>query len=224
MQLQFKNISVIYNWYRWDMENTRVKVDGIEYEIIRLIAKGKGGYTYIAKNDDISVIVKQIHHEPCDYFQFEDDKLSSELRDYNTLRSLAIPTPELLSFDQEKQLLIKEYIDGDNLAKIVACNKLSDNYIIQIFDMCKCLYPNGLNIDYFPTNFVERHGKLYYVDYECSRYSDEWNFENWGIWFLANSTGFSLFLQNGNHAELIKNGKPIRKGYEECVEKWLRLK
>ena len=43
------------------------------------------------------------------------------------------------------------------------------------------LYPSGLNIDYYPTNFIPENGLLYYIDYECNQYSDEWNFENWGI-------------------------------------------
>ena len=43
-------------------------------------------------------------------------------------------------------------------------------------------YAAGLNIDYYPTNFVlDKDGVLYYVDYECNSYSEEWSFENWGI-------------------------------------------
>ena len=39
----------------------------------------------------------------------------------------------------------------------------------------------GLNIDYYPTNFVIQDGLLYYIDYECNQYMDEWSLENWGI-------------------------------------------
>jgi len=39
----------------------------------------------------------------------------------------------------------------------------------------------GLNIDWFPTNFMCRDGLLYYVDYECNPYMDEWSFERWGV-------------------------------------------
>lgn len=38
-----------------------------------------------------------------------------------------------------------------------------------------------LNIDCIPTNFVIRSGLLYYVDYECSDYVEEWNSESRGI-------------------------------------------
>jgi len=203
------------------MENQVKVVNGIEYEVIKLIAKGKGGYTYLVKTDDTEVILKQIHYEPCDYYCFEENKLCSELRDYEILYDLGIPMPKLLSYDKEEQLLIKEFLPGDNLAQLIADNRLYDNHIAQLFNMCNILYPKNLNIDYFPTNFIEWQGILYYVDYECSQYSDEWNFENWGIWFLANQKGMVSFLADGNHASIIKDGKPIKRGFEDIVERWL---
>ena len=54
----------------------------------------------------------------------------------------------------------------------------------------------GLNIDYFPTNFVVCDGLIYYVDYECNPYSDEWNFENWGIKYWGRTPEFEEYLKN----------------------------
>ncbi|MCL2627249.1 MAG: hypothetical protein FWD44_00940 [Oscillospiraceae bacterium] len=203
------------------MINQIIKINEKLYTVTKLIAKGKGGYTYLAKSDADEVVVKQIHYEPCDYYQFEENKLNSELRDYETLSKLGLPVPKLLHFCQEEQFLVKEYINGDTLAKIAADNRITDKHITQIFDMCRVLYQNQLNIDYFPTNFIERQGLLYYVDYECSEYSNEWNFENWGIWFLANQKGMSSFLADGNHKSIIEDGKPIKRGLESIVERWL---
>jgi len=206
------------------MTNREIEINGKLCIVGQLIAKGKGGYTYHAKVEGDEVILKQIHYEPCDYYKFEENKLNSELRDYETLQSLGVPIPKLLFFSQEEQLIIKEYIPGETLAKIVADNQINDKHITQIFDMCKLLYPNNLNIDYFPTNFVVSQGILYYVDYECSDYSDEWNFENWGIWFLANQKGMSSFLKDGNHASLIEHNKPIMRGFENIIKRWYLLK
>lgn len=47
--------------------------------------------------------------------------------------------------------------------------------------MCRLLYPAGLNIDYYPTNFVPYGGVLYYIDYECNPYTPQWDFEHWGM-------------------------------------------
>jgi len=205
------------------MKKLSYTAGGDEYEVIKLIAKGKGGYNYLAKSKDKEVVVKQVHYEPCDYFQFDENKLSSELRDYQVLCALGVPMPKLLYFNQEKQFLIKEYITGDSLAKIIANARFDESYIAQIFAMCDRLYPNRLNIDYFPTNFIERNGILYYVDYECSQYSDEWNFENWGIYFLANQEGMKAFVNKGDYSLLLENGKPIKDGFTETVERWLSI-
>ena len=57
----------------------------------------------------------------------------------------------------------------------------------QVRKMCGKLYPANINIDYFPTNFVLRDGTLYYIDYECNKYMEEWDFDNWGkeYWYKS---------------------------------------
>ena len=76
--------------------------------------------------------------------------------------------------------ILKEYIDGETADELVKNGALPQGCVEQVEEMCRKLYAAGLNIDYFPTNFVLRDGILVYIDYECNAYSDEWNFENWG--------------------------------------------
>ena len=154
-------------------------VNGIEYHVIRLLGKGKGGYSYLAEKDGKQVVLKQIHHEPCDYYQF-GDKLQSELRDYERLREVGIPIPRMLDADMEQERILKEFIDGDTIMDLVKQDRMEDEYILQMEKMCRKLYPAGLNIDYFPTNFIPQDGTLYYIDYECNPYDPKWDFENWG--------------------------------------------
>ena len=59
----------------------QITVNDISYRIVRLLGKGKGGYSYLAELDGQPVVVKQIHHEPCDYYSF-GNKIKAELRDY----------------------------------------------------------------------------------------------------------------------------------------------
>ena len=63
-------------------------------------------------------MLKQIHHELCDYYTF-GDKLQSELRDYETLRTLGIPMPELLAADVQQERILKEYIAGPTVAELL---------------------------------------------------------------------------------------------------------
>lgn len=73
-------------------------VNDAEYRVIRLLGKGKGGYSHLVTDGTAQNVLKQIHHEPCAYYTF-GDKLRSELRDYETLRKLGIPMPRLLAAD-----------------------------------------------------------------------------------------------------------------------------
>ena len=88
-----------------------IQVNGQPYTVTRLLGKGKGGYSYLAQGREGPVVVKQIHHEPCSYYQF-GDKLQSELRDYRTLSALGIPMPRLLAVDEAQERLVKQYIPG----------------------------------------------------------------------------------------------------------------
>ena len=65
-----------------DMPDT-MTVNDVEFRVIKLLGKGKGGYSYLVTDETTQYVLKQIHHEPCEYYTF-GDKLNSELRDYET--------------------------------------------------------------------------------------------------------------------------------------------
>lgn len=155
-------------------------VNDSEYTVIRLLGKGKGGYSYLVTDGRERYVLKQIHHEPCEYYSF-GDKLQSELRDYETLRLLGIPMPQLLAVDHLQERILKEYIAGQTVAELLKEGQMDSAWVEQVRDMCSLLYPAGLNIDYYPTNFVPCDGALYYIDYECNSYMEKWDFEHWGI-------------------------------------------
>ena len=45
----------------------QITVNGRVLSIRRLLGKGKGGYSYLAADERGEYVVKQIHHEPCEY-------------------------------------------------------------------------------------------------------------------------------------------------------------
>ncbi len=193
------------------------------YTVTKLLGQGKGGYSYLGKSSYKSVVYKQMHYEPCDTYAFESNKLQSELRDYQRLANVGITMPKLLFYDDEKQYLIKEYIDGPTIAEIVAQNKLKDEYVIQMFKMCDLLYKDNLNIDYFPTNFVVSGNMVYYIDFECNTYMEEWDFKHWGIYFWANTGGWTKFMETGDHGYLSENAKPHKEGLDSEVTRLMGL-
>ena len=168
-----------------------------EYEIVKLLGKGKGGYSYLAGDGERKYVLKQIHHEPCDYYQF-GNKIEAEINDYNRLKEIGIKVPVMLDVDREKERILKEYIDGDTIYAIVLQDRMKPAYIDQVRAMCERLYAAHMNIDYFPTNFVVQDGELYYIDYECNGYMDEWNFENWGIKYWSKTPEFLQYMRDEN--------------------------
>ena len=168
----------------------KMTCNGRQFEVLRLLGKGKGGYSYLVTDGSAQYVLKQIHHEPCDYYTF-GDKLASELRDYETLKNLGIPMPELLDVDHAQERLLKTYIDGDTVNVLVKEDRLDSGCYDQIQSICRKLYAARLNIDYYPTNFVVQDGTLFYIDFECNPYMDQWNFENWGCKYWSRTPEFT---------------------------------
>lgn len=164
------------------------------YKIEKLLGKGKGGYSYLATDGEKKYVLKQIHHEPCDYYQF-GNKIESELNDYKKLKTIGIRMPEMLEIDMERERILKEYIEGKTIYEIVLQDEMKKEYIAQVKEMCNVLYKANTNIDYFPTNFIVQEGKLFYIDYECNEYMEEWNFENWGIKYWSKTTEFLEYVK-----------------------------
>ena len=167
------------------------------YEVIRLLGHGKGGYSYLVTDGTKEYVLKQIHHEPCDYYQF-GNKIESEMRDYERLKEIGIPMPKMFEVDMEKERILKEYIKGDTIFDYVLRNEVKPTFVEQVKEMCVVLYDANTNIDYFPTNFVVLEDKLYYIDYECNDYMEEWNFENWGIKYWSQTKEFLEYVNKGN--------------------------
>ena len=133
--------------------NKEMTVNGKSYTIIKLLGKGKGGYSYLAESGNNRYVLKQIHHEPCDYYQF-GNKLEAEIRDYRKLKAIGIRMPVMLETDVENERILKEFIDGDTIYQLVLEDKMKTDYIEQLRRMCALLYAANTNIDYFPLCFT----------------------------------------------------------------------
>ena len=166
---------------------------GETYRIIRLLGHGMGGYSYLAEKDNRQFVLKQIHHEPCDYYTF-GNKIEAERRDYERLKQAGIRIPEMIAIDEKTERIVKEYIEGDTVFDLVRSGQSAAPYLEQLREMAGKAKAAGLNIDYFPTNFVIRNGLIWYVDYECNEYMDEWNLENWGIRYWSRTPEFEEYL------------------------------
>ena len=157
-----------------------ISVNGTEYRILRLLGHGKGGYSYLAECARGKVVVKQIHHEPCDYYSF-GNKIEAERTDYERLKRTGIPIPGMLDIDMDAERIVKEYIEGPTISELIQAGTSIEPYLTQVEEMADKAKAARLNIDYYPTYFVVCDGRLWYVDYECNEYMEKWDFEHWGV-------------------------------------------
>lgn len=182
-----------------DMEDT-LTVCGKAYRLVGFLGRGKGGFSYLAEEDGRRVVLKQIHHEPCDYFTF-GNKIEAERRDHERLKKAGIRIPDMISIDMVKERIVKEFVEGPTVFELVRDGGSAEPYFPDVREMAEKARLAGFNIDYFPTNFVINGGLLWYVDYECSEYSEEWNFENWGIAYWSRTDKFEEYLAHIKDSE-----------------------
>ena len=166
----------------------RMTVGDRAFDVIRLLGKGKGGYSYLAERDGKYYVLKQIHHEPCDYYTF-GNKIEAEKNDYARLSETGIRIPRMIDIDIQNERIIKEYIDGPTISELVEAGEMKDEYISQVREMADMARNAGLNIDYYPTNFVVQDHLIYYIDYECNTYMEEWGFDTWGMQYWRKNNG-----------------------------------
>ena len=132
---------------------TELSVNGIPYKVITLLGHGKGGYSYLVHRDEEQFVLKQIHHEPCAYYTF-GNKIAAEQTDYKRLQNAGIRIPKMLDIDIPNERILKEYIPGPTIYTLVKENAVKPEYFHQVRHMAWLAQQAGLNIDYFPTNFV----------------------------------------------------------------------
>ncbi|MDP4176152.1 MAG: hypothetical protein Q8933_19385 [Bacteroidota bacterium] len=192
--------------------------------IIKPLGKGKSGYSYLAEMENRLVVYKLMHNEPCPYYSFKDNKVKLEVKAYEILKQIGIRIPRLISYDEDKAYLIKEYIEGKNGIEWLAFEAMDEEIISELFEMSFRLKGNKLNIDYFPPNFVIGQDGLYYIDYEVNPYDERWSLEKWGLYFWANRKGMAEYHKDGNWMHIIEdpdNGLPPKEPFEKTIKDWI---
>jgi hypothetical protein len=207
-----------------DISNSHFTTPIGKFRLLRLLGKGKSGYSHLADGPDGQCVVKMMHDEPCEYYQFGDNKVESEVSAYNILSQIGIKTPKLDYHDSENQFLIKEYLPGPTASQWLIDGGDVKHVLPDLFTMALKAQKSEFNIDYFPTNFVISNKQLYYIDYEINPYDPQWDLTHWGLYYWANVDGLADYFKNGDPLSInvsVDSGKPITAPFEETVNLWV---
>lgn len=162
-----------------------------DYTVISLLGHGKDGYSYLVTDGQGKYVLKQIAPEVL----IHDNPAATQEQGYQLLKKAGIRTPALLAVDRKRWRILKEYIEGPTAFELVLDNQLAPDTYQQIEDMSERALKEGVNIDYFPTNYVVHNGLLYYIAYDCSRYMEEWSLDNWGIQYWKRTPELEMYLR-----------------------------
>lgn len=199
------------------MLGKKLKVGNSDFEVKAFLGKGKSGYSYLIEDGIKKYVLKKMHDEPCSYYRF-GDKLGAEIHAYHILKNIDINIPLLIEHNHSEKYLVKEYIEGQTASWLIAENVITYDIFKQLFELAEKACSNGLNLDYFPTNFIICNGVLSYIDYELNKYTQEWNLENWGIYYWLNINGMKEYLKTNNLLTLnidYNSGIPIKTSFRE---------
>jgi TP53 regulating kinase and related kinases len=194
------------------------------YTYIGHLGKGKSAHSYLVQKNGRFYVYKKMHMKP--YLNGHTFVVEDEIRAYEKLRMFDLLLPKLVDYDLERQYLIKDYIKGDTLARLIADGKIRRDLYRRFLPTIDAIEEAGFTIDYFPTNFVVSGQKMIYVDYEINPFEKAWSFREWGIYFWFNQPGFKRYLdQDYDHSLLVRDDRPIEAMTQEDVSRFLdRLK
>lgn len=194
------------------------------YAHIRHLGRGKSAHSHLVEKNGRFYVYKKMHLKP--YLNGHTFVVEDEIKAYEKLRTFDLSIPELIDYDLAKQYLIKDFVAGDTLARMIADGNIPRDLYRRFLPTIDAIEKAGHTIDYFPTNFVLFGQKMFYVDYEINPFEKAWSFREWGIYFWFNQQGFKRYLdQDHDHSLLVRDDRPIEAMTEKDVSLfWESLK
>ena len=150
----------------------KININGLDYKAERLLGTGGHSRTRLVSRNGNFFALKE--------FETAEDA-RRDAADYRRLKEIRVLTPELIEDDSKNARLLKEYIEGETVAELIARKALQEEYLAQLAYMLDVTKEAGLNLNYAPENFAVQRGILYCVDYETRPYTEEESFEKEGL-------------------------------------------
>ncbi|KFI58329.1 protein kinase [Bifidobacterium cuniculi] len=166
-----------------------ITVNARQFDVVKLLGRGEHSYTFLVCAHNAPhrrYALKQMCYTP-GVLHRVGEHVQSDIRDYRRLCELGVRVPTMMDVDMEAERILKQYVEGPTVYELIMADQMEDTYLEQVRQMARQLAKRHIDIDYFPANFAVEGGRLYYVDFQCREYTDERNFENYGLLYWSKS-------------------------------------
>ena len=120
---------------------------------------------------------------------FEDN--SKKFEDFcdaeHRLRVSGVVNPKCLIYDKKARIAVVDYIEGKNCLEELLNGDLPETVIEQLFKTFWYARNDLMALDYRPDNFKFVSGKLYYLPFKTSKYTNKESFlqQDLRLWFFT---------------------------------------
>ena len=103
------------------------------------------------------------------------------------LRVSGVVNPKCLIYDKKARIAVVDYIEGNNCLEELLNGDLPETVIEQLFKTFWYARNDLMALDYRPDNFKFVNGKLYYLPFKTSKYTNKESFlqQDLRLWFFT---------------------------------------
>ena len=103
------------------------------------------------------------------------------------LRVSGVVNPKCLIYDKKARIAVVDYIEGNNCLEELLNGDLPEAVIEQLFKTFWYARNDLMALDYRPDNFKFVNGKLYYLPFKTSKYTNKESFlqQDLRLWFFT---------------------------------------
>lgn len=136
---------------------------------------------------------------------FEDDKkgFNEYVEAEAKLNRTGISHPRIYAYDKNIHVVASEYIEGTTVCEDLMKEDLSEEYFELVFKANWFVKKEKISIDYDPSLWKLKNGKLFYLGHICGKFEENSSFEkvSMRLWFY--SKDFAKYL--------VQKGLPVNR-------------
>lgn len=145
---------------------------GNEYASRELIAADQSGYFFRVKKEGKDYMAKALE------IRMPEDQLERDVEGYKTLQKSGIPVPKILQIDPQTKMILFEFTTIRTVYELLVEKEETSSYLEEIRRLSEVAKASRIALDFFPSRYLARDGKLIYLSSSYYPYSEEKSLAN----------------------------------------------